>query len=741
MFSIGFAHEHGPFNRRCFGEEGKMTSVGRRDSSLVLALMVAISICGQALGDTLRIGHWEQTTYYRHTFEAEEGVEAALRVTAVGDYTLYINGAQAATDANWQTAEETLVSLESGNNDIAIAVTSFQAEQGNGLLVSLEGGALVVRSTFTDETSLWYWTGDEQVGTDWTTANVSSSWDRVRAGTIDRSQVSGGIFHPETEAVAGYPNAVNLGSSTDGRIVLADQRGQNIALGLNASEVGITDGRIGTPVWSLPQGLGALNRVVDLTLPDLTRINRVRVITKPPDGNETYEGNSLQGYSVQISEDQSRWIEMGGLNDIEDFVFTEVQFNAVLARHVRVQVTQAEVGSDPAKVTEVQIYGVDFVPDGAFVSQPLDFGDADAVKNFGRVRWWADTPPSTSVALQFSTGDSPDTTDGSWSSWSEPFEESDILMPSPEPRRYLRYRVNLHTEDLEFTAALDSLEIDFELAGIAARDASGSVEPNEAAMGVETPFVYRLQLQLGEGDLVETVRVRLPSQPSQVDGIILLGEQILVPEYPTSDEGITAGGRTLHVTPGGVRDLDIRFDPPLSSADAEDLDLEITLESALYTDTHEFRAFLFSPGSEDPQNVRERVVDDASWKVVVSDVDTRDLFGVKAFPRVFTPNGDGINDFTVFEFTLTKVTEPRVVDVEVFDVGGRRVRRLDTPRLIGGRYPNLRVGGDVAQLSPGFWDGKDDGGELVAPGIYLFSVTANLDTGDETVTGVVYVAY
>ena len=718
-----------------------MISVGRRCSSLVLSLLVVVLVSGQAGGDTLRIGHWEQTTYYRHIFDVEEAVEAVLQITAVGDYTLYVNGVETATDPNWRTVEEAPISLASGSNDIAIVVTSSVAEAGNGLLVSLQGGSLVVRSTFTDETSLWYWSGDEQVGTDWTTANVSGRWDRVRAGTIDRSQVSGGIFHPEAEVVAGYPDAVNLGSSAAGRIILADQRGQNIALGLNASEVGITDGRIGTPVWSLPQGLGALNRVVDLTLPDLTRINRVRVITKPPQGNETYEGNSLLGYSVQISEDQSRWIEMGGLNDIGDFVFTEVQFNPVLARYVRVQVTQAEVGSDPAKVTEVQIYGVDFVPDGAFVSAPLDLGDPEGIKNFGRVRWWADTPPSTSVDLQFSTGDSPNTTDPSWSSWSDSFEESDIFMPSPEPRRYLRYRVNLHTEDLEFTPALDSLEIDFDAADIAARGASGAVEPHEAAMGVETPFVYRLRLQLSEGDLVETVRIRLPSQPSVVNGLVLLGEQISVPEYPTSEDGIAAVGRVLHVTPGGVRDLDIRFDPPLSTADAGQIDLDVLFEAALFTDTHEFRAFLFSPGSEDPQNVSERVEDNESWRVFVSDVDVRDLFGVQACPQVFTPNNDGINDFTVFEFTLTKVSEPRVVDVEVFEMGGRRVRRLDTPTLIGGRYQNLRIDSDVARLSPGFWDGKNDHGELVDPGIYLFSVTANLDTGDETATGVVYVAY
>ena len=715
--------------------------MGRRHSSLALGLVLVGLWGGAVCGDVLRLGHWQQTTYYRHTFQAEEARDAVLRITAMGQYVLYLNGAEIAADDDWRTADEVPVTVLEGDNEIAVAVTNTAGEQGTGLLLSLQGGSQVALSTFTDETSLWYWSGDQQVGTDWTTQNVRTAWKRVRAGSIDRVQVSAAIFHPRAEVIAGYPNAVNLGSSARGRIVLADQRGQNIALGLNATEVGVTDGKIGTPVWSLPQGLGALNRVVDLTLPGVTRINRVRVITLPPSGNETYAGNSLQGYSVQISEDRSRWIEMGGINDIDQFVFTEIAFNPVLARYVRVQVTQATVGSAPAKVAEVQLYGVDFVRSGAFVSQPLDFGNPDLVKNFGRVRWWADAAPSTAVSLQFSTGDSPDTTDASWSAWSEKLQTSGAFMPSPEPRRYLRYRVNLSTDDLEFTPALDSLEIDFDTAGIAAQDASGSVVPNEAPMGVSTPFVYRADLRLAEGDLVERIRIHLPSLPTSIGTIGLLGQEIAIPEYPTPSAGVSADGRVLRVLPGGVRDLDVEFDPPLSLDDGELIDFSISLESALFTDTHEFRAFLFSPGSENPQNVQEQLADTASWKVVVSDVVARDLFGVGARPKVFTPNGDGINDFTVIEFTLTKVTVPRRIDVEIFDLSGRRVRRLDTPPLVGGRYQNPQLDGDKTSVFPGFWDGRDEAGKLVVPGMYVFSVTANLDTGDRTMTGIVNVVY
>ena len=715
--------------------------MGTRLPPLVSGLLLLGVLAGPAGAEVLRIGHWQQTTWYRHTFNADEARDALLRITAVGEYVLYLNGAEVASDGDWTTAEAVPVSLEQGDNHIAAAVTNLPGEGGAGLLLSLQGGPLVARSTFSDEITPWYWTGEAQDGTGWTTADVQGTWSRVGAGSIDRVRVSEAIFHPEAEVVAGYPNEVNLASSPEGRIVLADQRGRNIALGANASEVGVTDGAISLPVWSLPQGLGALNRVVDIALPDLTRIDRVRVITKPPEGNETYEGNSLLGYSVQVSEDQSRWIEMGGINDIDNHVFTEVRFNPVLARHVRVQVTQAEVGADPAKVAEVQIYGVDFVPSGAYVSPPLDLGDPEAVKNYGRVRWWGEVLPATSLGLQFSTGDSPDTEDGSWSAWSEEFADSGAIIPSPEPRRYLRYRVNLRTDDLESTPALDSLEIDYDPEGIAARSASASVVPNEAPMGEDVDFLFSLGMALEEGDALERVRVRLPSLPTVVNSIQLLGQEIAVPEYPTAEGGLDAGGRTLRVTPADVRDVDVAFDPPLTSADGSEISFAISVRCALYTDTHEFRASLFSPGSDNPLNVLEETADGASWTVVVSDVVAGDLLQVRAQPPVFSPNGDGINDFTIIEFALTKVTEPRRMDVDLYDLRGRRVRRLEPPSLIGGRYLHPGLGAAESAFSPGFWDGTDDAGNLVPPGIYLFSVRAKLDDGDEAVSGVVHVAY
>lgn len=715
--------------------------MGRRVFWLVLALAFAGFWGSRIDGDTLRIGHWEQTTYYRHTFQAEEAGSGTLEITAVDQYTLYFNGKLVKTDADWKNAEEIPVTLQQGNNHIAVKVFNSGKEEGTGLLLSLQAGSLVARSTFTDETAPWYWSEAVPEGTGWTTQDVQGKWNSVQAGAIDRARVRGAIFHPLAEVVAGSPGAANVGSSADGRITLADQRGQNIALGLNATELGVTDGKIGTPVWSLPQGLGALNQAVDITLTNLTRINRVRVITKPPEGNETYRGNSLLGYSVLISEDKSRWIEMGGIHDIQDYASTEVEFNPVLARYVRVQVTQAEVGSDPAKVTEIQIYSVDFIPSGRYISNPIDFGSPGVPKNFGRVRWWAKVPPPATLTMQFSTGDVPDTTDASWSAWSEELAQSEVFVPSPEPRRYLRYRANLKTDDLEFTPSLDSLEIDYTTEGIAARDARGAVTPNEALMGADIPFLYKANLALAAGDSVEKIRIWVPSFPTAVDTVGLFDQQIPVAKFPTGKDGVTVSGHRLRIAPGGVDVLDVQFDPPLTSTDGTSIPFEILVHSVLYTDIHEFRAYLFSPGSDNPQNVREEVAGGVSWKVTATDALKKGLLDVGARPPVFTPNEDGTNDFTVVEFTLAKVAEPRRVDVEIFDLTGRRVRKLDVPPLTAGRYVHPLPGAEEAYFIPGYWDGRDGTGHLLPPGTYLFTVRVELDTGTETARGVVHIVY
>lgn len=103
---------------------------------------------------------------------------------------------------------------------------------------------------------------------------------------------------------------------------------------------------------------------------------------------------------------------------------------------------------------------------------------------------------------------------------------------------------------------------------------------------------------------------------------------------------------------------------------------------------------------------------------------------VQVAPNPFTPNGDAINEQTVISFSLFKVHVARSVQVRMFSLDGRRVRTL-TATVSGG-----------AQTFA--WDGRDDQGALVPPGLYIAQIDAETDAADvsgQRVARLIGVAY
>ena len=98
---------------------------------------------------------------------------------------------------------------------------------------------------------------------------------------------------------------------------------------------------------------------------------------------------------------------------------------------------------------------------------------------------------------------------------------------------------------------------------------------------------------------------------------------------------------------------------------------------------------------------------------------------LRVVPPTFTPNNDTVNDVASFEFDVVLVRESSPVEVEICDLSGRRVRLLSERRLTTtGAY-------SVA------WDGTDESGNLVPPGVYAARIRvdtntsgAGLDQGD-----------
>ncbi|MBT3430090.1 MAG: hypothetical protein HN428_06670 [Proteobacteria bacterium] len=99
-------------------------------------------------------------------------------------------------------------------------------------------------------------------------------------------------------------------------------------------------------------------------------------------------------------------------------------------------------------------------------------------------------------------------------------------------------------------------------------------------------------------------------------------------------------------------------------------------------------------------------------------------------PKIFTPNGDRINDETSIEFTLFRVHAARPVTVSLHSLDGRQVRSI-TSSVAGGQQRFV-------------WDGRDQVGAVVPPGMYIASIEVSTDASDAVgrqVTLLVGVAY
>jgi hypothetical protein len=99
-------------------------------------------------------------------------------------------------------------------------------------------------------------------------------------------------------------------------------------------------------------------------------------------------------------------------------------------------------------------------------------------------------------------------------------------------------------------------------------------------------------------------------------------------------------------------------------------------------------------------------------------------------PNPFTPNGDGINDAASIGLSLFRIFEPRPLTLKVFTLDGRLVRRLE----------QMAAGGRRAFE----WDGSDQHGKQVAPGLYLVKVESEVDNSriaDQAAIRVIGVVY
>ncbi|MFA6109209.1 MAG: FlgD immunoglobulin-like domain containing protein [Candidatus Latescibacterota bacterium] len=399
--------------------------------------------------------------------------------------------------------------------------------------------------------------------------------------------------------------------------------------------------------------------------------------------------------------------------------------------------TQAEM------VSEIQAYGEGYVSEVVMTSPLIQL---DQRRMFSRLSWEADVPPGTAVELRTRSGDEllqiphyynragqeitallherldaadrgpivveelpgPD-----WSNWSEPYGQSGEPFRSPTPRRMTMVQVILRTfEPLRF-AAIRRLALEF--APPLVDQVVAEVWPvRQIPAGIDQEFTVHLRYQARPGD-PGFDRLRLSS--SSATGIEVVAARA------GSETTLRYGqGRTLWPGPLGLEplgDQGVELTLPSGALSSGEL-LELVVRTRIYLTSTTFRLELSrQAGSEVVQ-----VVDagdagslvSSNSLVVVSDLRGLPLLGeLSVTPAVCTPNGDGINDQAVISLAVYQLEGSHRLKLGILDLAGRPVRDLsvETASPSGEhRFP---------------WDGRDDQGRLLPPGIYLVRLSLSTD--------------
>ena len=389
----------------------------------------------------------------------------------------------------------------------------------------------------------------------------------------------------------------------------------------------------------------------------------------------------------------------------------------------------------------MQLIGQGFQPQVELTSDLIQLGGS---RNLTTIEWDADTPPGTRVQLQTRTGNTLDTllhyfkADGTeiteaaynkiriksqkgdivpeevagsdWEPWSEPYEAaSGSAITSPSPREFLKIRATLLSEDPGVHATLKSIEVNF--SDPVANSLRGQVIPSRVdSLGVERGFFLLVDIEDQGNPFNELLLVPPAGMELSFDP---LRESVFAGSASLLEEGGEAGNQELDgvVVVASGDSLHLSFPEVASGTEV----VRVDFRGTLYSTGGRLQALLRGSGDGLWQRVDEKVT--RTSLQVVAQPERKELFGDLAVnPPVFSPNGDGVNDEMTLDFTLMLVGASTAVEAEIFDLGGRRIRLLEEQRSVSAGTYSIP------------WDGRDEAGNLVPPGMYAVRLGLGSDT-------------
>lgn len=722
---------------------------------------------------------WADTLYY---FAELSGPNASpsnkytslkVHVTAVDTYEIYINGTRidgvyGTNDGDWRTVDTYNVTLSADTLFIAAKVRNSGAGNGNGIMVDIDTGTDWLGTTtmkrriaeidtisvtgvagvrYQESPVMWYYGDQALFDSVMTTSKLSSVFKMTKwyyptstffvnaANYGFKPVMNGNIssldFAPDShiEVVSGYAGDLDVGG---GGLRLRKVDGENLALLKSSENTDVFDGDMTSGYSYATTPAKGQHLYVDLER--LYRLNKAVIYPAYSGSIQKLPNYSPEAFTIEISRDQNRYEEVGAILDVGvsnadngGYNYAEVSFPEQTARYVRYVITanRENVSENPI-IGEMVVYGTGYTYEGSYTSPWFDCGSAATVKNFDTVTWDGTVPGGCTVKIQTRTVSA----DGDTSGWTSGDTAKSFAFSSPEPALKFQYRIIMRSDDPGKTPALTSFKVSYSTTAQPLLSGRGRVTPNVVPMNVDTTFVYSLSYSLDTGQNIKNLAIAVPTYAT-VSSIVL---QSVTGGVATT---VSTLADTTDYTSSSTSDsLLVTFVTPITVVAGTENRLVITFQTRLLSYDHDFTAGVMNSTANDSAGfveVWEDTDSAQSWTVTASTMLDDVLIDASPRPKVLSPNGDSRNDFAVIGFTLAKITTR--VKINIFSTDGKRVRKVCDRSLSPSKYSEYTTD------APGYWDGKDDDGDLVPPGIYIYQIVVDTDGGDKVKTGTVVVAY
>lgn len=413
------------------------------------------------------------------------------------------------------------------------------------------------------------------------------------------------------------------------------------------------------------------------------------------------------------------------------------------------------------EIAEFEIYGEGFVTRTTYRTPIMDFGRE---VSWSKIRWQGEVPEGTQLLLRTRTGNTPQpniyrvigptgtlevsTLDDyltqldrrrwndvelgydleNWSPWSAPYEfaaglrrtelpanlwQDGTPVLSPSPARYFQLEAILFASG-DAAPRIDNMSLLFSEDPVA-QEVIGEIWPIATQSFAAETFTYVVRPVLRASDLgFDRLEIFTQIPVERVHSVLIDGEEI-------SDR-----------FPPEIQDdrLIVSFDRLVGPRDNEKR-IEVVFDAKVLRFGADFRSWVYD--SAEPELKQQVAPGNATFRFSGDVVSVRTPMGgglissVQATPATFTPNGDGVNDHVAIAYELRDLESLRQIRLRIYDLSGRLVRQIAAST----------GSGSFAQT----WNGRDEEGALVPPGMYLYQLDWDTDKGREVANGVVGVAY